>query len=71
VGSINKLTAIKVAKLHKRGRYGDGGGLWLQVAEGGTKSWLFRVERRRARRRANAAFCFWLARTQSMGATKR
>lgn len=37
-----KLTARTVATLKKRGRYGDGGGLWLQVSPGGTKSWLFR-----------------------------
>lgn len=42
---LNRLTAIKVAKLKKRGRYGDGGGLWLQVSEAGTKAWLFRYKR--------------------------
>ncbi len=36
------LTALKVTSLTKPGRYGDGGGLYLQVAKGGTKSWLFR-----------------------------
>ena len=41
----NKLTAVRVAKLKTPGRYGDGLGLWLQVAEGGTKSWLFRYTR--------------------------
>lgn len=39
---INKLSTAKVASLSKRGLYADGLGLYLQVAEGGTKSWLFR-----------------------------
>lgn len=37
-----KLTAVEVKKLGKPGRYGDGGGLWLQVSQWGTKAWLFR-----------------------------
>lgn len=41
----NRLTAVKVAKITKPGRYGDGGGLWLQVAPGGSKQWLFRYQR--------------------------
>ncbi len=40
-----KLTAVRVAKEKEPGRYGDGLGLWLQVARGGTKSWLFRYQR--------------------------
>lgn len=38
----NKLSAVKVAKTSRAGRYGDGGGLWLQVTSSGTKSWAFR-----------------------------
>jgi integrase len=38
----NKLTALFVAKTTKPGRYADGGNLYLQIAQGGTKSWLFR-----------------------------
>jgi integrase len=38
----NKLTALKVAKLTKPGLYGDGGGLYLQVSQWGTKSWIAR-----------------------------
>ncbi len=41
----NQLTAIEVAKKKKPGRYGDGGGLVLQVSKWGTKAWLFRFER--------------------------
>jgi integrase len=40
--TINKLSAADVAKKTKPGRYGDGGGLWLQVSQFGTKSWIFR-----------------------------
>ena len=40
--AANKLTAVQISSLNKPGRYGDGGGLWLQVSEVGTKAWLFR-----------------------------
>jgi integrase len=39
---IGKLTTLKVGQAKQRGLYGDGGGLFLQVAKGGTKSWIFR-----------------------------
>jgi hypothetical protein len=45
VRGTNKLSAVKIARLRKPGRYGDGGGLWLQVKPGGTKSWLLRYMR--------------------------
>lgn len=38
---INKLAATRVARINKPGRYGDGAGLWLQVAKAGSKSWIF------------------------------
>ena len=37
------LTAEQVRKLDKPGRYGDGGGLYLNVAPGGSKSWIQRI----------------------------
>jgi integrase len=37
-----KLTALKVKSLVAPGRYGDGGGLWLQVRDGAHRSWLYR-----------------------------
>ncbi len=40
--SLNKLSAVRVVRLKQPGRYGDGGGLWLQVSRWGTKAWLFR-----------------------------
>src|SRR5262245_41291806 len=46
---MHRLTAAKVATIKKPGRYGDGGGLYLRVAEYETKrglarskNWLFR-----------------------------
>lgn len=43
--ALGKLSARKAATINEPGRYGDGGGLWLQVSEVGrrvTKAWLFR-----------------------------
>jgi integrase len=40
--TIGKLTALAVAQAKRRGYYGDGGGLLLQVSAGGSKSWVFR-----------------------------
>jgi integrase len=39
---IGKLSALKVAREKRPGIYGDGGGLYLQVTEQGSKSWIFR-----------------------------
>jgi integrase len=39
--TINQLTALKVLKIRKPGYHADGGGLWLQVSDGGGKSWIF------------------------------
>jgi integrase len=40
-----KLTAVGVSRLTERGRYADGGGLYLQISKWGTKSWIFRYMR--------------------------
>ncbi|MGJ3264307.1 MAG: tyrosine-type recombinase/integrase [Salinarimonas sp.] len=40
-----KLTVRQVETMRKPGRYGDGGGLWLQVSPSGTKSWALRYSR--------------------------
>src|SRR5918998_4539050 len=40
-----KLSAVAVAKLTKPGRYAVGDGAYLQIAAGGTKSWIFRYQR--------------------------
>jgi integrase len=41
---IGKLTALAVDKAKRRGYYGDGGGLFLQVSASGSKSWVFRFK---------------------------
>ncbi len=41
---MNKLTARRVASEKRKGKYGDGGGLYLQVSASGAKSWLFRFK---------------------------
>src|SRR5687768_8809762 len=46
MAGTNNLSAAFVAKVKDPGRYGDGGGLYLQVKPGGTKSWLFRFQLR-------------------------
>jgi integrase len=42
--TIGKLTALAVAQAKRRGYYGDGGGLFLQVSATGSKSWVFRFK---------------------------
>ena len=37
------LTARKVEGLKESGMYGDGGGLYLCVSDGGTKAWILRT----------------------------
>lgn len=41
---IGKLTALAVTQAKRRGYYGDGGGLYLQVSANGSKSWVFRFK---------------------------
>lgn len=40
--TVDKLSALAVSRAKEPGYYGDGAGLYLQVAKGGTKSWIFR-----------------------------
>lgn len=42
--SINKLSVRAIASKSRKGRYADGGGLYLQVGPTGSKSWLFRYQ---------------------------
>jgi integrase len=39
---IDRLNALAVTRANKLGMYADGGGLYLQVASKGAKSWIFR-----------------------------
>jgi integrase len=41
---IGKLTALAITQAKRRGYYGDGGGLLLQVSASGSKSWVFRFK---------------------------
>ena len=45
--SSNKLTAIAIAGIKAKGRYSDGGGLYLRVSPHLNKSWVFRWVRHR------------------------
>jgi len=38
-----KLSAVAVSKKKKSGMYGDGGELSLQIAKGGSKSWIYHL----------------------------
>ncbi len=41
---LGKLTATGITKLTKPRRYGDGNGLYLQISQWQTKSWLLRYQ---------------------------
>lgn len=45
-----KLTADQIKSLANEGTYGDGNGLYLQIAPSGTKSWIYRYQISRRRR---------------------
>ncbi len=42
--TIGKLTALAITQAKRRGYYGDGGGLFLQMSANGAKSWVFRFK---------------------------
>ena len=39
---VRKLSAKLIENLSSPGYYGDGDGLWLQISNGGSKSWVYR-----------------------------
>jgi integrase len=39
---LNRLTALKVKRAKGPGMYADGGSLYLRIAEGGSRQWIFR-----------------------------
>ena len=47
---LGRLSAVRVQSVRNRGYYGDGGGLYLRVAPGGAKGWIFRYGGRGRRR---------------------
>ena len=40
--TLNKLSAKQVETAKKPGRYGDGGGLYLEISPSHVKAWIFR-----------------------------
>src|SRR5215468_284540 len=40
--TLNRLSTFQVEKKKQPGMYADGGGLYLRVAEGGSKQWIYR-----------------------------
>ena len=40
--SHNRLTSLRVKRAKRPGMYADGGSLYLRVAPGGSKQWIFR-----------------------------
>lgn len=42
--TLHRLSPRRVVTVAARGFYADGGGLYLQVAKGGSKSWVFRFK---------------------------
>lgn len=47
---MGKMTAVSVKALTAPGRYGDGDGLYLDVAPGGARTWIVRVQSNGKRR---------------------
>jgi integrase len=40
--TLNRLTTLKVSRTKRPGMYADGGGLYLRIADGGSKQWIYR-----------------------------
>jgi integrase len=40
--ALNRLTALRAARLKQPGKHADGAGLYLQIAPGGSCAWVFR-----------------------------
>ncbi len=41
---LHRLSALRVAKEVTPGHYSDGGGLYMQIADSGARSWVFRFK---------------------------
>lgn len=55
--SLHRLSAVSVTGRKKPGYYADGGGLYLRVAPGGSKGWVFRFARAGKTREAGLGGC--------------
>ena len=51
MASINRLSAVQVKSLKKKGLHSDGGGLYLRISDSGTKGWVFRYSLNKKARR--------------------
>jgi Arm DNA-binding domain len=40
---LHRLSALRIAKEVAPGHYADGGGLYMQIADSGARSWVFRI----------------------------
>jgi hypothetical protein len=40
--TFNRLSTLTVSRTKRPGMYADGGGLYLRIAEGGSKQWIYR-----------------------------
>lgn len=49
-GKLYRLSAVGVPKIKKQGMHPDGGGLYLQIAPSGARSWIFRFRMHGGRR---------------------
>lgn len=47
MASINRLSAVQIKSLKKKGLHADGGGLYLRISDSGTKGWVFRYSLRK------------------------
>jgi len=47
---LQRLTALKIGKLDAPGQYPDGGNLYFQISETGSRSWIFKFTLRRRSR---------------------
>ena len=47
----NKLTQLQASRIKAAGMYGDGAGLWLNVTDNGSKSWILRYTQAARERR--------------------
>jgi hypothetical protein len=74
-----KLSAVKVARIKKPGRYGDGNGLYLRIAEypdrNGkplrSRNWVFRFERDGRERWMGLGPLNTLSLAEARGSTRR
>lgn len=68
--ALAKLTVKKVQAIKEPGRYGDGDGLFLQVARGGSKSWILRTMVQGRRRDIGLGGSSWVSLAEAREAAR-